>query len=198
MAWHECINGNYVLCLRVGEKRFRRSLNTTCKEDADDDVKQIEISLRKLERGYFSIRKGADVVSYRLSNGHVTESLTVPNQTTLKILFDRYLAALPKGSLEETNIVTMKVHRKSLEGYFGKSKLVESIDLVALQRYIEKRSKDRGLAGPLSPVTIRKEVMTLRTVTNWAKHSKLLPLDFPAKGLKYSRPRPSTIVLSTR
>jgi hypothetical protein len=130
MAWHEYINGNYVLCFRVGEKTFRRSLNSTCKEDADDDVNQIEINLRKLEREYLKIPKGADVVSL-FSNGHVTESLTVPNQTTLKILFDRYFAALPKGSLEETAIVTMKVHRKSLEGYFGKSKLIESIDLVA-------------------------------------------------------------------
>ncbi len=51
------------------------------------------------------------------------------------------------GSLEETTIATMKVHRKSLESYFGKSTLIESIDLVALQGYIEKRSRDRGLAG---------------------------------------------------
>ena len=37
----------------------------------------------------------------------------------------------------------MKVHRRSLESHFGKSKLVESIDVVALQGYIAKRSNDR-------------------------------------------------------
>ena len=65
----------------------------------------------------------------------------------MQTLFDRYFDALPTGSLEETTIYTMKVHRKSLEGHFGKSQLVESIDLVALQGYIDKRSNDPGLAG---------------------------------------------------
>lgn len=34
MAWHECVNGNYALCFRIGNKRFRRSLKTSCKDDA--------------------------------------------------------------------------------------------------------------------------------------------------------------------
>jgi integrase len=187
MAWHECVNGHYVLLFRIGKKKFRRSLKTTCKEDADDDVKQVEVNLRKVERGYLTIPKNADVVSFLLSNGHVLEPLAAPDQITLKVLFDRYLAALPTGSLEESTISTMNVHRRTLEDHFGKSKLVESIDLVALQGYIAKRSNDRGLSGSLSPVTIRKEVVTLRTVWNWAKHSKLVQGEFPAMGLKYPK-----------
>jgi hypothetical protein len=42
MAWHECVNGNYVLCYRIANKKFRRTLKTTSKEDADDDVQQFE------------------------------------------------------------------------------------------------------------------------------------------------------------
>ena len=38
-AWHEQgSSGNYFICLRVGEKRFRRSLKTNSQEDADSDV----------------------------------------------------------------------------------------------------------------------------------------------------------------
>ena len=175
MAWHECINGNYVLCFRIRDKRFRRSLDTTSRAVADEDVQQVELNLRKMQRGYLKIPKGADVVSFLLSNGHVTEALAAPDQTTLKVLFDKYFAALPMGSLEETTIATMKVHRKSLESYFGKSALIESIDLVALQGYIEKRSRDRGLAGPLSPVTIRKEVMTLQLLLPNVAEGPLAP-----------------------
>jgi len=65
--------------------------------------------------------------------------------------------------------------------------LVELIDLVALQGYIDKRSNDPGRSGLLSPTTIRKEVVTLRTVWNWAKHSKLVQGDFPTRGLKYPK-----------
>jgi integrase len=187
MAWHECINGNYVLCFRIGDKRFRRSLDTTSRAVADEDVQQVELNLRKLQRGYLTIPKGADVISFLLSNGQVTQPFSVPDQITLKALFDKYFAAMPKGSLEETTIATMKVHRKWLESYFGKSARVESIDLIALQGYIESRSKDSGQNELLSPVTIRKEIMTLRTVFNWAKHSNLVHGEFPTRGLKYPK-----------
>ena len=36
-------------------------------------------------------------------------------------------------------------------------------------------------------MTIRKEVVTLRTVWNWARHSKILKSEFPAMGLKYPK-----------
>jgi integrase len=187
MAWHECINGNYVLCFRIGEKRFRRSLDTTSRAVADEDVQQVELNLAKLKRGYLTIPNGADVVSFLLSNGQISRPLALPDQITLKALFDKYFKALPKGSLEETTIATIHIHRKWLESYFGKLARVESIDVVALQGYIEKRSRDSGLNGLLSPVTIRKEITTLRTMFNWAKHCKLLQGEFPAKGLKYPK-----------
>jgi hypothetical protein len=169
------------------QQAISRSLKTSCKDDADLDVQQVEVNLRKLARGDITIPKTADVATFLLSNGKVSEPLAAPDQLSLQALFDRYFDALPTGGLEETTIYTMKVHRKSLEGHFGKSKLVEAIDLVALQGYIDKRSNDPGRGGLLSPITIRKEVVTLRTVWNWAKHSKLVHGDFPTRGLKYPK-----------
>jgi hypothetical protein len=38
MAWHEQgPSGNYFIGLRIGEKRFRRSLKTNSKDDADSE-----------------------------------------------------------------------------------------------------------------------------------------------------------------
>lgn len=188
MAWHEQgPSGNYFICLRVGSKRFRRSLGTQSKADADADVARVEDNLRQIERGWLTIPKTADAVSFLLSNGRVFAPIALPDQLSLRGLFDRYFESQPAGSLEESTIYTMKVHRKSLEGYFGRPKLIESIDLVALQGYIDKRSNDPGRSGLLSPTTIRKEVVTLRTIWNWAKHSKLVYGEFPTRGLKYPK-----------
>jgi integrase len=187
MAWKELErSGVYHVGLRLGGRKFTRSLNTSDEVEADSAVACIEENLRLIERGRLEIPKGADLMSFLLSNGKVSAPISV-EAVTLRELFDQYFAALPSGNLEDTTIYTMKVHRRSLEGYYGKSKLVESIDLVALQGYIAKRANDRGLNGPLSPVTIRKEVVTLRTVWNWAKHSKLVQGEFPATGLKYPK-----------
>jgi integrase len=188
MAWHEqAPSGNYFLCLRIGEKKLKRSLKTHRKADADSDVARVEDNLRQVERGWLTIPRNADAISFLLSNGRVTEPVTIPVQLTLKILFDRYFNGLPTGSLEETTISTMNVHRRSLERHFGKGKIVESIDLIALQEFVEKRAGDDGLTGLLSPATIRKEVVTLRTVWNWAKQRKLIHSDLPTRGLKYPK-----------
>ena len=187
MAWKELErSGVYHVGLRLGGRKFTRSLNTEEEAEADSAVACIEENLRLIERGRLEIPKGADLMSFLLSNGKVSAPISVM-AVTLRELFNLYFVALPSGNLEVTTISTMEVHQRTLEAYFGKSKLVESIDVVALQGYIAKRSTDRGLAGPLSPVTIRKEVVTLRTVWNWAKHSKLVQGEFPASGLKYPK-----------
>lgn len=188
MAWYErAPSGNYFICLRIGEKRIRRSLKTKSIDDADGDLARIEDNLRLVERGWLTIPKNADVVSFLLSNGRVTAPLVI-DQLTLKGLFEKYFKSLPTGSLEESTIDTINVHRRSLEEFFGGSKIVESIDLPALQEFIAKRSRDRGLNGSLSPTTIRKEIVTLRTVWNWAKRSKLVQEVCPdMRGLKFPK-----------
>ncbi len=187
MAWHEQgPSGNYFICLRVGEKRFRRSLKTLSKNDADGDVARVEDNLRQVERGWLTIPKNADVVSFLLSNGRVMSPLNV-ERVTLKELFEKYFKSLPTGSLEDSTVYTLGVHRRSLEEHF-RARIVESIDVPALQEYVNKRQKEKGLHGLLSPTTVRKEITTLRTVWNWAKRSKLIHEDFPdTKGLRFSK-----------
>jgi hypothetical protein len=69
MAWHEQgPSGNYFICLRVGSKRFRRSLGTQSKDDAAIDVARVEESLRQAERGWrCSTGKGRKFIGARLT-----------------------------------------------------------------------------------------------------------------------------------
>jgi integrase len=121
-----------------------------------------------------------------LSNGRITAPLKI-EQLTLKAAFEKYFDSLPSGSLEDSTVYTMNVHRRSLEIHFG-SRIIESIDIPALQQYVNKRQKQKGLRGLLSPTTVRKEITTLRTAWNWSKRSKLIREEFPdIKGLKYSK-----------
>jgi integrase len=187
MAWHEQgPSGNFFVCLRIGDKRFRRSLKTDNKGQADEDLARIEENLLLVERGWLTIPRDADVVSFLLSDGRVAAPIKI-EQVALKVLFSKYFKSLPAGSLEESTLYTMKVHRRRLEKYF-RSRLVESIDIPALQEYINKRQREKGRHGRLSPTTIRKEIATLRTVWNWGKRSKLVKEPFPdIKGLKYAK-----------
>lgn len=51
-----------------------------------------------------------------------------------------------------------------------------------MQRHVERRA---GL--DISPVTIRKEITTLRTAWHWAVQTGLLSGDYPNKGLVYPK-----------
>jgi hypothetical protein len=47
---------------------------------------------------------------------------------------------------------------------------------------------DKGLNGrEVTPVTIRKALVTLRTLWNWGRHHGHFEKPFPCKGLKYPK-----------
>lgn len=188
MAWHEKgPSGNYFVCLRVGDQRFRRSLKTTIEKEADGAVACVEENLRLLERGRLEIPPDADVVSFLLSNGRVTAPLVIPEQISLRDLFTRYFGAIPEGSLEPVTIYNMKLHQKRLEERFGPGYAIRTLTVGDLQEYIENRSKDRGRNGKVTAATIKKAIVTLRTVWNWAVQQKFVEGRFPSKGLRYPK-----------
>jgi integrase len=59
--------------------------------------------------------------------------------------------------------------------------------LAELQRHVDRRADARGIGGKLSPATVRKEIVTLRTAWNWAVDMNLLSGRFPNKGLRYPK-----------
>lgn len=82
----------------------------------------------------------------------------------------------------------MEIHQRQLEKYLGKDFLIASLTLTHLQGYVERRSRDPGLHGRnVSATTIKKAIVTLRTVWNWARQHELLEKAYPSKGLKYPK-----------
>jgi integrase len=188
MAWHEIGPSNfYFVCFRVGEKRFRRSLKTKIRKEADILLARLEGNLLDIERGRLFIPENSDPVTFLLSDGRVSAPLEVSKQRTLKELFDSYFKAIPSGSLEDSTISGMKTHQKHLQKILKSSFPVNALSLENLQDYVTTRSKAKGRKGYLSPATCKKEVITFRTVWNWGLRSKLVDHPFPSRGLKYPK-----------
>ena len=178
MAWYErAKSGVYQICFRLGDKRFSRSLRTENEREAKSAKSIIEENIRLIERGRLEIPRGADIVSFLLSNGKVSGAITI-NTLKLHELFTKYFSALPCGSLEESTIYTMGIHRKSLEGFIGR-RLVESIDHLTLQEYVKSR--------PVLAITIKKELATLKTVWNFGLASGLMSVSFPTTKLMFPK-----------
>lgn len=107
---------------------------------------------------------------------------------TLAQFTQAFLSSIPEGSLEQSTVNAMEIHLRHLERVLGSSFVLRSAELEDLQGYIDKRSKENGLHGkPLSPITIKRELTTLRTLWNWAKDAGYVSEPLQLKGLRYPK-----------
>jgi integrase len=100
---------------------------------------------------------------------------------------EAYFNALPPGALEAETIQGMRIHQRHLERILGENLLVGELETVHLQEYVNKRAREKGLRGKVTTTTIKKGIITLRTVWNWGVASKMLQGRFPNKGLKFPK-----------
>jgi len=190
MAWLEqdSRTGIFKVAVRVADSRLKRSLQTTDRKEAESIRGTVENTLSAIERGWLAVPEGIDLGDFLISGGKAGAKLTVPRTLKLSELFEQYFTSLPTGSLEESTLYCMRLHEKQLYRFFGKGFAIQKLTTADLQRYVEKRSKDKGRRGrKVTPVTIKKAVITLRTVWNWGVKNSLVAGRFPHSGVKYPK-----------
>jgi integrase len=105
-----------------------------------------------------------------------------PETATARQLVDHYLATLANGSVEENSLGTSRTHLNQFVRTVGERFRVQSLTQLHLQEHVERRRK-KGVA----PVTLKKEVATLRACWNWAVHGGLIKGAFPGRGLRFPK-----------
>lgn len=134
----------------------------------------------RLRQRFLTLPLGMDVVTFIQFDGKSPEDAPVRGKTvTLGALRDHYLR-VHEGSLEETTIDGMRLHFRHLVATLGERFPMQETSLASLQDHAERREKMKGIGGALSPATIRKELVTLRTSWNWAVGFGLLEGKLPA------------------
>src|SRR5262249_17328720 len=72
-------------------------------------------------------------------------------------------------------------------GTLGERFHVQVLTLDDLQKHVNARATKKYRGRPLSPVTLRKEVASLRAVWNWGVRAGKLRAAFPGHGLIYPK-----------
>ena len=194
MASLEKRGGSFRIVFRYrGVKYTRRSENVRWRT-ARSCLSRLDDNLHRLELGTLAAAADVTWLAFCFPTG-ATQAASLRLTVTADRwfvdfgrLFAAYFANLPDGNLEPDSIKGMKIHERQLQRYFHKDFLISSLTLTHLQGYVEKRSHDKGLKGrKVSPITIKKAIVTLRTVWNWGRQHGLLDKTFPNKGLKYPK-----------
>jgi integrase len=179
-------HGYRVVFMFRGEK-FAKSLHTKEVKQAHSSLARLEDTLRRVELGTLIIPDEADVATFLLSDGNLAAKPKTEKPLTLTELFDAYFANLPAGANEATTLSGMKTHQRHLERLLGSGFLVQRLTSADLQTFVEKRSKEKGFRGNVTTTTIKKALVTFRTIWRWRMHGGLVKGAFPNRGLKFPK-----------
>lgn len=188
MAWLENRQKQFHVCLRIGGRKVKRSLKTTDRAEADKVIERIERRLKLVEQGDVTIPSGADALTFLLSDGKLSKPVMIEMGLSLKEACERWEASIPQRSLEANTLYTAKIHLQDLKSVLGERLRFDQLKFADLQGYVDQRSKAKGRYGrPLSPTTIKKELVTLSGVWSWCRTMELVEGMFPNRGLRYSK-----------
>jgi hypothetical protein len=169
MASIEQRGNTFRVVFRHGRRKFNRSLRTKDRKAADACLARLEDNLRRVELGLLEPPDSVDLATFLLSDGRAQQRPT-PRHTirTLGGLLDGCVDGITPGSLEETTLVGMRIHVRRLKRVLGANLALDNLSLEDLQRYVDKRARDKGIRGRrLSVATIKKELRTLTTAWTW-------------------------------
>ena len=182
----------YWIDFRFGGQRFRQTLKTKDESVASNVVGGVERTLMLLDQQASQIPEGADVVSFILSGGRTVKMLeakeAVKVGVTLEQLKEKYVETLAIGAIEENSLYTVQMHLRHFIKTLGARFVMQKLTMNDLQEHVNTRAKAKGIKGrKLSPVTLRKEIASLRACWNWGVQAALVSGNLPNKGLKFPK-----------
>src|SRR5262245_22062252 len=192
MAWLEQhpTSDRFKICFRWGGQQFKKTVKTTNRSEAEAILLRLEENIGLVERGRLLVPPEADIAVFLLSDGKMTQPPKVelpPKPLTLGELRDLYVAVHTHGAMEANSLQTVAMHLKHFVTSLGEPFPIAKLTLEDLQRHVERRARKKYRGRPLSPVTLRKEMASLRACWNWGVQSGKLQGAFPNRGLKYPK-----------
>ena len=178
-------SGTYRVIFRFHGKQHFVMIGKVSPEEAEAKAAQVEYLLMRLKQGLIELPPGIDIAEFVQHDGKPPAPATPVSASrktlTLATLRDRYLATRARGR-EKNTLYTDRIHFNHMVATLGEKFPLEGLGQADLQRHVERRA-----SLDISPVTIKKEITTLRTAWHWAVHTGLLSGDYPNKGLIYPK-----------
>jgi integrase len=192
MAWIDKhpTSDRFRICFRWGGRRHKKTLRTTDLDEAQGVLRRFERNVGLVEDGTLTLPPDADVGAFLLSDGKLTQkpdTVPVPKAVTLADLRDAYVEALAGGPMEANSKATVKMHLGHFVRTLGGNFRLKDLGLADLQRHVSQRAAKKYRGRPLSPVTLKKEMATLRACWNWGVAAGLAEGRFPSRGLMYPK-----------
>jgi integrase len=180
-------NGSFRILFRYNGKQHTFTVGAVSPDEAAAKARQVDYLLMRLKQRLLVLPAGTDIVTFVEHDGKPPDlGPTLPaaprQAVTLGHLKDQYLTTHGNGTLEANSLDTCRLHLGHFCRLLGAGSPVGELSLAQLQEYVNKRA-----GAKVSPVTIRKEMATLRAAWNWGEPMGLTSGRFPSRGLRYPK-----------
>jgi integrase len=179
-------NGSSRILFRHNGKQHTFTLGGVGRDEAEAKAAQVDYLLMRLRQRLVALPDGTDVITFVRFDGKPPAGPTLPadprQAVTLCRLKDRYLATHGNGTVEASSLETAALHLRHFCRVLGDGLPLGDLSLTRLQEYVNRRARDG-----VRPVTVRKEVASLRAAWNWGGPMGLTEGGFPGKGLRYPK-----------
>lgn len=178
----------YRLIFYHAGKRYSQRVDAANADAAEKIKIAAEEQLDLIKQGRVQVPEGADLGLFVVTDGRLINEPTPEQDLPIGSLYDLYRESLPDGSIEDSTLLTIRIHLKHLARILKPKTSLSSIDVEALQRYVNKRMQESNRRGKtISSVTVKKEIGTLSGLWNWAHNRGKVHGFFPGRGLKYGK-----------
>jgi integrase len=178
--------GSYRVIFRHNGKYHTFTLGTVGQDEAESKAAQVDYLLMRLKQRLITLPEGTDIVTFIQHDGKPPDVPNLPDAprkaVTIAHLKERFLVTFGNGTIEANSLDTCKLHLSHFCRFLGEAFPLGDLSTSRLQDYINRRSRQK-----ISPVTIRKELATLRSAWNWGESLELTSGRFPNKGLRYPK-----------
>lgn len=174
--------GIFRIRFRFEGRAYNRSLKTRDPKSARSVLGRTEENLRLIASGRLEIPPKTDPASFILSDGKINGRPKCKS-ITLGRLFATYQQRLPDAAKEPTTVGLEKTHIKNFRRLLPTSKIANTITSADLQRYAERRLKQKRNGRKISSETVKREMDTFRAIYTWAHSNEFVEGESPTGGL---------------
>jgi integrase len=189
MASLQLKSGSYYCQFYYLGKRHTVTVGPVEKDEAEAFAGNVALLLLRLKQQLLTLPSGVDIDAFVLCGGKVPEQApaVAAEPMSFRGFKERYLETHRGGAMEQNSLATVAMHLGHFEKTLGEKFPLHKLSAADLQGHIDRRRKKRYRGRSLSPVTLRKEMASLRAAWNWAAHMGIVQGMFPSKGLVYPK-----------
>ena len=176
--------GNAFYCQFLYQKRrFTFALGPVSEAEAQAVASKADYILMRIKQGLLD-PQGTDIITFIQNDGKVPVveiAAKVQQSLSFAEFSSGYLTAFGAGAIEANTLATCRIHLKHLGKTLGEKFSMNGLTMADLQRHVDRRQSE------VSPVTIKKEIDTLRGAWNWASRMGQVTGNFPSSKLVYHK-----------